>query len=910
MNAASKLTKVELKSGTVNGNVFGGGLGDLATLGGTHTNVAAQVKGDIQVVGNGGSVNGWVFGANDLNGDPAGKVEVFINGGTITSVVGGGNVAAYSAPTSTPNYPYVNITGGTVTYKVVGGGNEANVTGNPFVIIDGGTIGTSAETGAGVYGGCNTTGNVTGNTVVTLTSGTIGENTSNTANIHGGGYGDETNVTGNVTVNFGAIEYDDVTGEEVHVNDLILYGELYGGSALGDVNTASTSGLRTTVNLFNGTIYGAAYGGGLGQKSGVNGATSNIAATVYGEVHVNVGNASDANDQETYVGLADLVACDVYGGNNLNGTPKKDIYVDVYKTYHTADNVVSGTTYAIDEVFGGGNQANFVPTDPDRKTNVYLHLCDNTVRRVFGGGNAADVPGIRLYLDGGRYYDVFGGGNGEVSAANVGSGGIYIRRGGGIIHQLTQGSNDQGQVTGTITGETVVICIENMVEDYFLGNNLMDLDADIETTIYCGEGNDVEMRFVNLYCGSNKAQINGNISVTIEGGVFDHVYGGSKGAIDDPTTTENEAFASNINGNVNLFVTGGTIGTLYGGCDLNGNITGRINIEVYEKENSSCPLFIGDIYGAGNRTAYTPTATNVVNGSVYSPKVMVLKGNIGGTSLDLPVKAGNPSTFAGNVFGGGNLGNVTSNPKVIVGDGSATTSVTINGDVFGGGNEGDVTGSPLVIFVPETHGLTITQTEGTTENCQVEVLNSLGTPLTSSPVTVGEDLDLRIKAIPSVYNGYGFINWTVEGDGSSVDAPTSMSTIYTMGTADATLTANFATNLLTYTLAVKNVVAVNQGVIQVHDGNGDGSITVKDGFGVALTGGIVGGDFTNDHISQGAVLYLEATPATGYTFQGWTVGGTGASVGSTTSATTTFTMGSTDSSITATFVPTGRHRRR
>ena len=78
-----------------------------------------------------------------------------------------------------------------------------------------------------------------------------------------------------------------------------------------------------------------------------------------------------------------------------------------------------------------------------------------------------------------------------------------------------------------------------------MGNNHTDLYEDIIATIYCGEGNNVEMRFVNLYCGSNKAQIYGNINVTIEGGVFDHVFGGSKGDVIS-LGEGHEDFASNI----------------------------------------------------------------------------------------------------------------------------------------------------------------------------------------------------------------------------------------------------------------------------------------------------------------------------------------------------------------------------
>ena len=908
VNAAGKFTKVELKSGTVNGNVFGGGLGNNTT--------AAIVNGDIQVVGNGGNVNGLVFGANDQNGDPAGKVEVVINGGTITGdVFGGGNVAAYSSPivnNNYTNYPYVNITGGTVTHKVVGGGNNANVVGNPFILIEGGTIGINDASDAGIYGGCNTWGTVTGNTIVTLTGGSIGEEVNtgtledpeyvvHHAYIHGGGYGKDTYVTGNVTVSFGAVEINESTGEEVHTDDLVLYGELYGGSALGNVNTniENNSDLKTIVNLMNGIIIGEVYGGGLGRLDDQSTTDENeaVAATVFGEVHVNVGSATNQFDDETFRGMADLADCEVFGGNNVNGTPKKDIFVDVFKTYHTTKDYVSYTegdaTYAISQVFGGGNRSNYLPEGTDNTINMYFHLCDNTVRRVFGGGNAATVPSVNLTFDGGRYDYIFGGGNGEDNAAAV-AGNVTIIYGGVNSHYMFGGCNQSGQVEepnqnvgvgGTVTMNHITnsYCDELTIEFFFLGGNETPVNEDINATFTCAKND----RYVNVYCGCNLAPINGNINVTIEGGTFDRVFGGSRGS---------DTYPSNISGDVNLIITGGTIGALYGGCDLNGNIDGKINIEVYENENSSCPLFIGDIYGAGNHTDYTPEPDNL--GGAYSPKVKILKGVIGGTSENLPVKVGNPSTFVGNVFGGGNEGNVgtsvkPSNPKVIVGDGSATTSVTINGNVFGGGNEGNVTGSPMVVVVPETHTLTINQPENASSGV-VRVYNSLGEIVTSGTVTLGEDLDMRIEAIPSIY-GYKFNGWSVTANtGSSVDSPTSASSIFTMGTDDTSLEASFVA-----------ATCHNLSLVTIPE-SGGGSFTVKDRLGNDVD--------TTQGISEGAVLYLEATPAANYTFQGWNVTGEGSSVVSSTSATTTFIMGTSGTStITATFVPSsgsGRHRRR
>lgn len=908
------ITKVWLKSGTVNGRVFGGGLGQKNGVNGATSNVEAHVNGNIQVIGDGTNVTRAIFGANDQNGDPEGTVTVTINNGTIGNVMGGGSVAKYTAPLTDRDYPYVTINGGTVTNKVVGGGNEADVDGNTRILVTGGTIGTDGDAttgvGKGIYGGCNTTGDVTGNTTITLTGGTIGVNTSNTANIHGGGYGDETNVKGNVTIYFG----DDTDSEKVYP---LLYGELYGGSALGDVNTndinAATASTSTIVNLRNGTINGGAYGGGLGD------ATNHIAAIVWGEVHVNVGAAEDIYDQSSFTGKANLVNCDVYGGNNLYGTPKQNVYVDVYQTAHDATNTVDyyvsnnweqgNPTFAIHNVFGGGNRADYNPVSVDMRANVYAHMCENTVERLFGGSNAAAAPGVDLTIDGGHFNEVYGGGNGELIAANIGVGGIHILLGGGYIHQLVNGSNDNGTVQGPIVSETMTdpVCSEAVVEDYYLGTNHTDLFEDINATIYCGgDGNTGEMKFVNLYCGSNKAQIWGNINVTIEGGVFDNVFGGSKGDKAD-LGEGHENFASNIRiisdslvqaghaelagrvgdgGNVNLTIIGGSIGNLYGGCDVYGNIENKINLEVYSADFIECPLFIGNIYGGANRSNYKPIETDIVDGTIYSPKVKVIKGNIGGESSRLPVKPGNPGEFEGNVFGGGEHGYVTSNPKVIVGNGPINTlPVNIEGNVFGGGSYGDVTGNPVVVVVPDTHSLTITQPENTTIGI-IKATNGIGNTV-SSGSTIGEDLDVNIKAIASVY-GKKFDRWIVGGEGARVGRTNSATTLFTMGTADATLEASFVTattHNFTYTF---------------EPASSGCTVKVYDGMGQDVN--------SNVNISEGAELNIVALPnANGYRFDHWEITSGNGTIANLRMANTTFTMGTTATSIKAVFMTATTH---
>ena len=172
----------------------------------------AEVYGGAKAADVGGSVNlyiasgtyGQVFGGNKTSGTIQGTVSVTIEetGCTpiiITELYGAGNMAAYTAPDATPDYPQVDIISCTSIGTVYGGGygESAVVTGNPTVNINEvygkayegeegsqtftataatlGTVGT-------VFGGGNAA-SVNGDTYVN-----IGK-TNNAANITGSIYG-------------------------------------------------------------------------------------------------------------------------------------------------------------------------------------------------------------------------------------------------------------------------------------------------------------------------------------------------------------------------------------------------------------------------------------------------------------------------------------------------------------------------------------------------------------------------------------------------------------------------------------------------------------------------------------------------------------------------------------------------
>ena len=476
-----------------------------------------------------------------------------------------------------------------VNGSVYGGGNAASVgtTGqNTSATVN--IISPKAMVVGSVYGGCNSEGSIIGKAIVTITAGTIGtaaaENADPNNIVFGGGKGQATLVEGDVEVNIGTA---DQTSGGATIN-----GSVYGGSALGNVNAkldgspavlTAVDGAKTYVNINIGEIKGDIYGGGLGYIHAENENESNdVAANVYGDVTVNIGAAPVAPATEPK-GSA-TIRGSVFGCNNVNGTPQADVKVNIYQTAHTNDNKYPTTTpsqsqlassndalYAIKAVYGGGNKATYSPS-ADHSTTVRVYGCtENTVKTVYGGGNAADVgiengtlANTNVIIDGGRFYQVFGGGNGAGTnnpGANIyGIATTNIK--GGLLNQVFGGSDTNGDVN------VIALSVDNqcgnlLVNESFGGANKSRISGNITTTLTC----DAQTSVANFYGGSNQADITGNVTLNVEGGTYTNVFGGSKGLANQP---------ANITGNVTLNLYGGTITNAFGGSDVNGNITGKI----------------------------------------------------------------------------------------------------------------------------------------------------------------------------------------------------------------------------------------------------------------------------------------------------------------------------------------------
>lgn len=303
-----------LVGGVEGGNLFASGRGTPATAAQPTRNYCGSSYKTYAVVADNGVVEQGVYGGGYIG--VAQNSHIYITGGTTGKVFGGA-----STPTSTNNTWMTQTTdirqyGGTVKEGIYGGH----------------------------YQGTGNAGKIHQTTTLQINGGQVGIDADHPGNIHGGGYGAGTSVGGNVTVTLG--DTPATTGGAT------VYGNVYGGSALGDVNTNGTN--TTTVTLNRGTVNGNLFGGALG-----------VGADVNGKITVDIKGGT--------------VTEGVYGGG--------DAAAYIPNSNHPVVNMSGGNA---GNVFGGGRGAT---ADVTGNPQVTLSGTATVTGNVYGGGNAADVTG-------------------------------------------------------------------------------------------------------------------------------------------------------------------------------------------------------------------------------------------------------------------------------------------------------------------------------------------------------------------------------------------------------------------------------------------------------------------------------------------------------------------------------------
>ena len=169
--------------------------------------------------------------------------------------------------------------------------------------------------------------------------------------------------------------------------------------------------------------------------------------------------------------------------------------------------------------------------------------------------------------------------------------------------------------------------------------------------------------------------------------------------------------------------------------------------------------------------------------------------------------------------------------------------------------------------------ISITYTTVATYTLSSAVMPASTGTVTLDKTTLAAGGTTTITATPN--DGYRFTSWSVSGTGASVASTTTNPTTFTMGTSDATVTANFEA-IPTHTLTVTPTSA--------------GTITVKNGEDEVASG---------SSVREGTELTIIAAAGVGKKFNSWNL--TGATPASSTSTETTFTVGENDVTVAANF---------
>ena len=628
---------LQITGGMINYGVIGGSNGSDGTSNdGTLTGDTYVYIGGTAVIGNDQYVNstgndkdmygvlaGTVFGAGNGNSslqnvESIGSVKnsnVVINDSAVIKrdVYGSGNYGTVGYSASNSCATNIKLVGGTINGSVYGSGNNSSSgrdgTGNTAVsatvaiTLDGSTV------HGGIYGGSNAKGKVYGTTTLNIKNGSV-------TDVFGGGYGANTYVRGSVLVNIG-----DATTTNLNVT-----GDVYGGSALGTVNSTSVtntlSSATTTVNINNGLINNV-YGGGKGDTSD--------SPCVAGNIAVNVNGGSTTN---------------VFGGNNANGTPVGSVTV----------NVNGGS---VGTVYGGNNSGGTVTA-----TNV--QMLGGSVGKIYGGGKQASTGNTVVRVNGGTTGTVFGGGE----SANVTTlASVNIQS--GTISQEVFGGSDQN---GTVTQTSVIV--DSSVPTVYGGNN----NGGTVTTSGVSLNNGT---VGYAYGGGKKAAVTTSV-ITLNGSSVTEIYGGGYEAGVGSTTvnltngSSTYVFGgSNSNGTVSATHVNATnptnlsVSYVYGGNNAGGKTTNAII-------NITGGTYV-DMYGGG-KDVETDYTTVTVNGITISDNFFG-----GGHGEDATVNFSTnvqftSSNISGDLFGGGNSGEVLGNTIVKV------SHSNVGGSVYAGGN--------------------------------------------------------------------------------------------------------------------------------------------------------------------------------------------------------------------------------
>ena len=658
----AEVTNVNLKSGTLSGNVYGG------------CNSANIVNGSTNVTLQGATSSGSIFGGCNQTGTVP-TTNVTLTSGEAFKVYGGNNAGGTAQITN------VIVNGAKITDDenddndgaIFGAGKGTNAITNKANV----TINTNANTIPNVYGGGEAAGVTAANNISGSGQTYVIVNGTKINNLFGGSYDsnqktiDISNVTiNNGTINniYGANNQSGITSEtKININNGTITNIFGGGNEANSNKTNITTNGGTITN-----IYGGGNKASIVTKAGMNDSGNTYVNLLKGTITNAYGGSNAQGDVVTTnltVGANNsanngLSVTNVYGGNNEGGTST----TTNVKTYQTTIQNVYGGSKGLSEYEENQEHA-FAGT-----TNVQItgtHITGN----VFGGGELAETTNAtNITISNNATIDtnVYGGGN----QATVGNAGHNA-----TTHLSITNSTIKGNAFAAGNGESAIT----------YGTTY----AEILTGATIGQNYDENLSTGCVYGGGNQAKVVGNTQVLFNGGtVKTHVFGGGNAGVVQGSTIVNAK-------------AGTTEGSIYGG----GNLA--------TVENNTLVNIYGNIK-VGNSSTVAPKQGSVFGGG--NKAETGLEAN-GGSKNIVNIAGGE---IFGNAYGGANTSKVwgstvvniglkaiqdykTANPTAYdIPQDMAATALTVHGTVFGGGEKNE-SGSELYdwSYISATEGIDV-----------------------------------------------------------------------------------------------------------------------------------------------------------------------------------------------------------
>ena len=472
---------------------------------------------------------------------------------------------------------------------------------------------------------------------------------------------------------------------------------------------AGSVGGNTVVNITGGHILTSVYGGNEQTDVGTyiidaNGDRIPIAGTGHCTINMNGGTIGVPRNPEQI--KAHPVTCYVFGAGK--GDPR--INFNNWTNVASTQVNISGNARIYGSTFGGGEDGHVVR---DAETNIgdSFTMTINGVETSVQKSNAVLIGSTGTS---GADGNIFGGGRGFSEMALTA--GVV----GGCVRVNIQGGTMLGSVFGGGRLASVGTYFANAENNHYGEMQI----AKTEKTLYTAEEaaayntmhnlTSTDAGYINAGDIKTPEITHGYITVTIDGGTIGatdgsgklvasnfsigDVFGGCKGSAHDVRfgTSKNTSVSisgakTKINGNV------------YGGGESGdvGIITRDLSTYNYSWKNSD-----GANNTAGNNIENTTTAKNsgvctvtISGGTIGDEGKTATKGNVFGAgkgssetwwcekamAFATKVSISNATTVYGNVYGGGEIGRLEDDAKVIIGNYGGSDKPDIKGNVFGAG---------------------------------------------------------------------------------------------------------------------------------------------------------------------------------------------------------------------------------